>query len=127
MWLVRKIEILDHIIRYSSIISPTNARNCYSQMLIEIRLVGLVRFLGILLSLMRNMGKLLTGQEKSKSNFLIILVGLCGGVVAFLLHSFFDTNLYSFQLSLNFWFFIGLILSIHRLLKESPLYGIKAQ
>jgi len=73
------------------------------------------------------LGKLLTGQEKSKSNFLIILVGLCGGVVAFLLHSFFDTNLYSFQLSLNFWFFIGLILSIHRLLKESPLYGIKAQ
>ena len=38
-----------------------------------------------------------------------LLLGLLTGVVSFLVHSFFEVNLYSLQLAVLFWVWVGLI------------------
>ena len=40
-----------------------------------------------------------------------LLLGLLAGVVGFLVHSFFEVNLYSLQLAVLFWVWVGLILA----------------
>ena len=42
-----------------------------------------------------------------------VWMGLAGGVLVFLIHSFFDNNLYSLQLSSVFWFLLGLSASLY--------------
>ena len=45
----------------------------------------------------------------------ILLLGVMAGVLAFLVQSFFDTNLYSLQLVVLFWFMLGLGVSMFSL------------
>jgi O-antigen ligase len=44
-----------------------------------------------------------------------IFVGLLGGILAFLVHSFFDTNMYSLTLVSLFWFLMGITVSIRNI------------
>lgn len=44
-----------------------------------------------------------------------IALGLAGGLLAFLIHSFFDTNLHSLPLVTLFWFGMGLLISLQRI------------
>ncbi len=87
---------------YRSISNGTYAHNCYLQMLTEIGIVGLLCFLWILGRLFR------LGIENFKKSRDSLLLGLLAGIIAFSVHSFFDTNLYSVQLSILFWAILGI-------------------
>lgn len=83
------------------------AHNCFLQMAADIGLLGLVSFLCFAgLVLYSNIRKTIKDPLRFKNAF---IAGLSLGVAAFLVHSFFDTNLYSLNLSALFWISIGII------------------
>ncbi len=96
--------------------SPTFAHNCYIQMAVEVGIVGLVSFLVIILKLFLNQFR---KRETcySSNNFQVLSLGLLAGIFAFLVHSFFDNNLYSLQLSAFLWYMIGLYVAMDGLKK----------
>ncbi len=85
--------------------------NAYLHMAAEIGLVGLCCFLWILTSWYR----LVTQALRKDADPL--LLGLLAGISAFLVHSFFDTNLYSLRLAVLFWFMLGLSVSVQRIMR----------
>ncbi len=104
---------------------PTHAHNCYIQMLAEVGILGLLAFGWVVVHLGQGLyGALRPFQNNDLS---LLLLGLTGGLAAFLIHSFFDTNFYSLQLSSHFWFLAGLAVSLERILKPSSIYGIKSK
>jgi len=86
------------ISRYSGDgIAPQYAHNCYLQLLAETGLLGLVSFIWFL-------GKIVIGGYKRlRERFTSLLFGLFFGLLVFLVHSFFDTQLFSVRLSVLFW------------------------
>jgi putative inorganic carbon (HCO3(-)) transporter len=86
--------------------------NSYLHLAAETGLVGLFCFLWILVSWYR-----LVTQALKKTTHPLLL-GLISGISAFLVHSFFETNLYSLQLAVLFWFMFGLALALVNLLNK---------
>ncbi len=97
---------------------PIYAHNCFVQVLVETGLLGLGGFLWILVSLAR--AAFQTGRRvypvKEDQALLIIMLGAFSGLMAFLVHSFFDVHFYSLQLSVYFWLIAGILMSIIRVL-----------
>lgn len=88
-------------------ISGSYAHNCFLQMASDAGLGGLISFLSFaFLILYSNLKKSLKALSAFENCF---TSGLSFGVIAFLVHSFFDTNLYSLNLSALFWLSIGLV------------------
>ena len=83
--------------------------NSFLHMAAEVGLLGLWAFLWVMWRFFRQ------GIKISKKQGNILLLGLMAGVLAFLIHSFFDTNLYSLQLVVLFWFVLGLGVSMFSL------------
>jgi len=83
--------------------------NCYLQMTAEIGLFGLLSFLWVLFVFFK-MGFRYLAQ---KNDFLVL--GLLSGILAFLVHAFFDTHLYSLQLVVLFWYMLGLTMAVVKL------------
>lgn len=81
------------------------AHNCYLQMACDTGLAGLAAFLWLVCSYFLSVKK---GLKIIEDKFhYSILWGMSIGVFAFLIHSFFDTNLYSLNLATLFWTAIG--------------------
>lgn len=82
------------------------AHNCYLQMATEIGIFGLLIFLWFIVSVLR---KTLSKLFKSDDIFLkATTIGIAGGILAYLVNSFFDTSLYSLPLAVLFWAMSGL-------------------
>ncbi|MFA5088269.1 MAG: O-antigen ligase family protein [Candidatus Omnitrophota bacterium] len=105
--------------------SPTYAHNSYVQMAAEVGAIGLMGFLWILFSLFRNFSREILRVKADRDGIRIFNLGCLSAITAFLVHSFFDSNLYSLQLSVCFWFIIGLLMAGHLLLKKDVICGIK--
>lgn len=93
------------------------AHNCYLQMACDVGILGLGAFAWLMISyfisIKRNLGAIKDVFYNS------ILWGLSIGVFAFLIHSFFDTNLYSLNLATLFWTAIGVSQGIVRTLRQA--------
>ncbi len=86
------------------------AHNCYLQMASDVGVVGLGAFLCFLYVFFSN---LLVRTKKLRVEFYKVLsLGVLAGIFGFLIHSFFDTNLYSLPLAALFWFFVGTAQSV---------------
>lgn len=85
------------------------AHNCYLQMAADIGLVGLASFLFFIAALILKGFKAFrrTGDPFYSS----VILGMSLGLIAFLLHSFVDTNLYSLNLAALFWLSAGMLLA----------------
>jgi len=95
------------------------AHNCYLQMAAEIGFAGLAVFLAVLIVFWREFFQKLRYVE---DEFLLNMVwGMGAGFMAFLVHAFFDTTMYSVQLGMMHWLFMGLILAVFRM--ERPVCG----
>jgi len=80
--------------------------NSYLQMIAEIGLFGGGAFFGLLYIFFKICLRHLTGKNGR------LVLGLMSGVLAFLIHAFFDTHFYSLQLVILFWFMFGLTVSV---------------
>jgi putative inorganic carbon (HCO3(-)) transporter len=83
--------------------------NSYLQMAAETGLLGLFAFLWVLFSFFK-MGLQHFNQKRD-----YLVLGLLSGILAFLVHAFFDTHLYSLQLVVLFWYMLGLTIAVIKL------------
>ena len=91
---------------FSKYLPTTNisyAHNCYFQIWAETGIFALISFMIFIVSL------IYLGIRKFLASRDFLLLGLLSGAAGFLVHSFFDTNLYSLQLAYLFWVWAGLI------------------
>jgi putative inorganic carbon (HCO3(-)) transporter len=86
------------------------AHNCYLQMAAEIGILGLAVFIWMMILLFY---RSIRSFRQIKDRFCrSYLIGLLGGILAYLVHSSVDTNLYSLPLAVLFWFILGLAVGI---------------
>ena len=81
------------------------AHNCYLQIWAETGIFALFSFGGFVVSFVY------LGIKRFIVSKDFVLLGLLSGAVGFLVHSFFDTNLYSLRLAVLFWVWVGLIIA----------------
>jgi len=88
---------------------PTYAHNCYMQMLAETGILGLGAFMWVIIALFKKSLKII----KISKDYIYrnVSIGLLGGLLAYLVHSAFDTNLYSLDIGILFWYLLGLSIS----------------
>ena len=93
------------------------AHNCYIQMAGDVGIVGLAGFAWLIFSYF---GSVIKNLKKIEDKFFnSILWGISIGVFAFLIHSFFDTNLYSLNLATLFWASIGISRGVIKVFEKS--------
>ena len=93
--------------------APTYAHNSYIQLTAELGWLGLASFLWIIFRFVRNSVTMLLSSNHQPMQFL--LAGIFSGLVAFLLHCFIDTDLYSLRLAVYFWLWFGISASLARM------------
>ena len=93
------------------------AHNCYLQMWSEIGIAGLTAFLffvgSVIFPILKGLGK-----KIRVDGYGLVLLGAMAGYISFLVHSAFDTNLYSLVLYTHFWIFSAFLISACNLLTE---------
>lgn len=109
----------------SAKVNPTYAHNCFIQLAAETGLLGLLSFLIILGQVLITAIRRLIRMTSINEPLVVIYAGIFCGSIAFIIHSFFDTNLYSLQLSSYFWFMIGILFAIENMFNKPHFYGIK--
>ena len=87
--------------------------NSYLQMAAETGLLGLGSFLWVLFVFFRKGFRFVNNKRNP------LVLGLISGIMAFLIQSFFDTNLYSLQLVVLFWFMMGLAMAVIKIEGEN--------
>jgi len=93
------------------------AHNCYLQMAADTGLAGLGAFLVFVIAVMGSAWRSL--KELADPSLYALAAGLMLGLVAFLVHSFFDTNLYSLPLAALFWLAMGVLTAIPMMQKAT--------
>ena len=96
---------MSHFSKYTHL-SIQYAHNCYLQILAETGLLGFVFFIWFLGEIVYR------GYKKLRKKSDSLLFGLFFGLIVFLIHSFFDTQLFSVRLSLLFWLLTAFV-TIH--------------
>jgi len=95
---------------------PTYAHNCYIQLAAETGIIGLFSFLWIIAAMFHQVLEKIKFHFKEDRNLGALMIGLLSGIFAFLVHSFFDTQFYSLQLSVHLWFLVGILVAIYKIL-----------
>jgi len=104
-------------------IGPTYAHNCFIQLAAETGITGLLCFLVIIGAIFHHsLGKINLNSSDGR-NLSALIIGLLSGILGFLIHSFFDTNWYSLQLSVYMWFMIGVLVSLCKISDASVVRG----
>ena len=98
---VNTFSLLRH--KYNSVMEGTEyAHNSYLQMLVETGIAGLISFLTLLSVVYARIVKALQKERD------MLLFGVAVGLSVFLFHALFDNHLYSVQLAVLFWMFLGI-------------------
>jgi len=101
--------------RQYSNLSIQYAHNCYLQILAETGLIGLLAFLWFL-------GEIILGSYKElRLKFDGLFLGLFSAFLAFLIHIFFDTQLYALKLSILFWVLASFLTIYTRNIKDTSV------
>jgi len=93
---------MDYFGQYYPRRNATYAHNCYLQMWAETGIFALLSFLIFLIILLKK------SIRSFRANNDYLLLGLISAIFGFLIYSFFDTPLYSLQLSCLFWYLLGI-------------------
>ena len=111
-WLGHGVNtFMDNYLRYrvGGELWPRYAHNCYLQVAAETGVVGLAWFLGLLGALFTRLSKGLGRLEPERG---LLLLGVFGGLVAFVVQSAYDTNFYAMRQAALFWVLAGLAVGL---------------
>ena len=87
--------------------TPAYAHNCYLQLMAECGILGFLIFSWMIVILFKmGIANYIRIKDTVEGS---LLLGVMVGIVAMLLHSFVDTNLYSLQLVILLWFLMGIV------------------
>ncbi|MCX5700361.1 MAG: O-antigen ligase family protein, partial [Candidatus Omnitrophica bacterium] len=109
---------MDHCALYSKSPLVYYAHNCYLQMWAESGILSLLSFLSLFGYIFYMSIKVSLRISRSLNYF--ILIGLTAGLLGFLVNSFFEVSLYSFQLGFLFWVVLGLTVTLNVKLNQEP-------
>jgi len=101
---------MDYCALYTNNPDVYYAHNCFLQIWAESGIFSLLCFLLFVGYVFYRSIKVSLRMPKSLNFFL--LTGLTAGLLGFLVHSFFEVHLYSFQLSFLFWVVLGLTVAL---------------
>ena len=107
---------MDYSSQYVPSMGAYYAHNCYLQIWAESGIFTLIAFLA-LAGFIVYRGIRISLRNK-QDEFGILLAGLTSGIFGFLVVSFFDTQLYSLQLSVLFWTILGVTVSVQHILLD---------
>ncbi len=110
---------MDYCAQYTNNLGRYYAHNCFLQIWAESGIFSLLCFLLLVGYVFYKSFKMLLQIGDSLESF--ILIGLNAGLLGFLVHSFFDTQLYSSQLSFLFWTILGLCVALHSNLNQNKI------
>ena len=113
---------MDHSPKYINIPHDLNnqyAHNCFLQIWAESGIFSLLSFLLLVGYVFYKSFQVIFRITPSLNFF--ILIGLTAGLLGFLIHSFFDSHLYSFQLSFLFWVTLGLTIALYSNLNQNQV------
>jgi len=99
---------MDYFSKYMPDLLTQYAHNCYLQIWAETGIFSLLSFLLFIGTI------LLKGIKIFRKGRNSLVLGLVCGIMGFLVHSFFDTQLYSLQLAVFFWFTLGFLVALIR-------------
>jgi len=102
---------MDYCAIYSNKSGINYAHNCFLQIWAETGIFSLLSFLLFTGYFFYRSIKVSLIIPRSLNYF--ILIGLTAGLLGFLVHSFFEVHLYSFQLSFLFWVVLGLAVALY--------------
>ncbi|MBF0489127.1 MAG: O-antigen ligase family protein [Candidatus Omnitrophica bacterium] len=91
------------------------------QITAELGIVGLLAHLWFFLSLGLYGIKTLKSFVHQHREFYVLALGICFGLLAWLIHSFTDTPWESLQLNILWWLLIGVLLSLGKIAQQSNL------
>lgn len=97
---------MDYCAFYTNNFGALYAHNCFLQIWAESGIFSLLSFILFMGYIFYRAIKVISRIPSSINSF--ILIGLTAGLLGFLVHSFFDVLLYSFQPSFLFWTVLGL-------------------
>ena len=112
---------MDYCIQYTNNFGAYYAHNCYLQIWAESGIFSLLCFLLFVGYVFYRSIKVSLRISGSLNSF--ILIGLTAGLLGFLVHSFFEVHLYSFQLSFLFWVVLGLTVALYSRLDQKQFSG----
>ncbi len=107
---------MDYFPQYVSGLGNQYAHNCYLQIWAESGIFALLAFIiFVFLFILKAIKSFIKNND-------FVVLGLTAGVIGFLVHSFFDTHLYSLQLAVLFWAMLGMLakLSSPQLSQNAP-------
>jgi len=107
---------MDYCARYTNNFGAYYAHNCYLQMWAESGIFSLLCFLLFVGYVFYKSINVILKIPKTLNSF--ILIGLTAGLMGFLVHSFFEVHLYSFQPSFLFWVVLGLTVALYSKLDQ---------
>lgn len=108
---------MDYCPQYTNNLGKFYAHNCFLQIWAESGIFSLICFLLLVGYVFYKNFKTLLQIGHSLESF--ILIGLNAGLLGFLVHSFFDTQLYSSQSSFLFWTIVGLCVALYSSLNQN--------
>lgn len=88
----------------------SHAHNGYLQMASDIGIVGLMIFLFLIGKVFMKTARYI--RRCREEFYRTLALGLAAGLLAFLIHSFFDTNLQSLPLASLFWYALGILMNV---------------
>jgi O-antigen ligase len=101
---------MDYCAKYTKNFGTYYAHNCFLQIWAESGIFSLLSFLLVVGYVFYKSIK--AGLKMPGSLNSYILTGLNAGLLGFLIHSFFEVHLYSFQLSFLFWVVLSLTVAL---------------
>lgn len=113
MYNFEKFKPADYPMREEGI---SYAHNCFLQIAAETGLLGLLSFVCMITLLFFISVKTLK-SIRNNHPYYQPLCGLVMGIFAYLVSSFFDTNIYSLQLAVLFWYLLGLAVAANRVIQ----------
>lgn len=89
------------------------AHNCYLQIAVETGIFSLLAFLWMIIAFFVSSLRDITRREEGLIK--VAQIGFLAGLLAYLTHSALETNLYSLQLAILFYYFLGVAVGIQKI------------